>query len=316
MIDQCTDIVVVDKVLVADDDPSVRRYLRDLLELDGFAVVEAADGVSALAALREHDIDVVLLDVTMPGTGGLTVLAHMRSDPALAGVPALLVTSDLDGRKAINGLELGADDYVRKPFDGDELIARVSRAAARKHERDQLQRANAALAQQVARLERTAAVDPITGLANRRAIEATVRAYSSAARRHATPIGVLMIDVDHFKRVNDTLGHDAGDTTLRSVAACLKSSLRGEDAVGRWGGDEFLAVLPATDLSAAETAAQRICTALAQLAERDARHVGLTVSIGCAAGFDADAERLVDQADQALYAAKEAGRNRVSTAAR
>lgn len=172
-----------------------------------------------------------------------------------------------------------------------------------------------ALAEQTRKLERVARTDPLTGIPNRRHGEEHLALARSAARRHGQPVSVLFIDVDDFKRVNDELGHQVGDAVLRAVGERIRLGLRTEDVVGRWGGEEFLAVLPMTGLSGAVAVAERLRFAIAgERVQAGAHAVGVTVSIGCALGPGVDPTALLGEADVALYRAKQAGRNCVAIA--
>jgi two-component system cell cycle response regulator len=292
-------------VLVADDSRVVRVMLRRQLEARGLRVEEAEDGHQAVRLCRMLRPDIVLLDVEMPGLDGYTVLRILREDAELSDIPVVFLTAHAETEDVVRGLQLGAHDYLRKPFEPSELIARVSAALRVKSLQDELRRRNA-------ELETVTRTDALTGICNRRHLEERLQGVLAAARRHRQPAAVLMIDVDHFKRVNDTLGHAGGDAVLRQVAQRLHQRVRLEDVVGRWGGEEFVVLSGATDASAAEVLAGRLLAAVSStpFAIEGADDVTVTVSIGCAAGTD-DAEALLRRADAALYEAKSEGRNRV-----
>jgi diguanylate cyclase (GGDEF)-like protein len=289
------------RVLIADDSLVVRSLLRRQLEDSGHAVIEAADGEEALAMSRDERPDVVLLDVEMPKLDGYGVLEAMRNDPELAEVPVVFLTSRTTTEDVVEGLRLGAHDYLRKPFDPAELVARVSAALRVKVLQDQLRAMSH--------------TDPLTGLANRRCLQDHLVSVCATAGRHDLSVGLLMVDVDLFKAVNDTYGHDAGDEVLRNVASRVADACRLGDLAGRWGGEEFLVVAPMIDEAG-----------IAELGERVRKHVAagaipasngsaldMTVSVGGATG-SADADALLRAADASLYAAKRAGRNQVVTA--
>jgi two-component system, cell cycle response regulator len=292
-------------VLVADDSRVVRVMLRRQLEARGLRVEEAEDGHQAVRGCRTLRPDILLLDVEMPGLDGYTVLRILREDAELSQIPVVFLTAHAGTEDVVRALQLGAHDYLRKPFEPSELIARVSAALRVKSLQDELRRRNA-------ELETVTRTDALTGIYNRRHLEERLHGMLAAARRHRQPAAVLMIDVDHFKRVNDTLGHAGGDAVLRQVAERLHRRVRLEDVVGRWGGEEFLVLSDATDAAAAEVLAGRLLAAVSStpFAIEGTDDVSVTVSIGCAAGTD-DAEALVRRADDALYEAKSEGRNRV-----
>jgi two-component system cell cycle response regulator len=297
-------------VLLVEDSAAIRALVRRMLVAGGHVVVEAAGGAAALTVCREQQPDVVLLDVEMPEMSGWDVLAAMKADPDLRDVPVVFLTGRSDTTDMVDGLRLGAHDYLRKPCEPTELLARVQAAARVKRLQDELRQRN----EDLDRISRT---DALTGLRNRRHVEEYLAKLTSLARRNLEPIAVLVIDIDHFKSVNDEHGHEAGDAVLREVAGRMQDSVRLEDMVGRWGGEEFLVVLPnTTDQGAAELAErlrQVVADTPCRLADGDA--VQVTISVGCAASLIDDAGILVRSADAAMYQAKQTGRNRVVVAA-
>ena len=297
-------------VLLVEDSAAIRALVRRMLVAGGHTVVEAARGADALAACREQQPDVVLLDVEMPEMSGWDVLAAMKADPALSDVPVVFLTGRSDTADMVDGLRLGAHDYLRKPCEPTELLARVQAAARVKRLQDELRQRN----QELDLISRT---DVLTGLRNRRHVEEYLARLVSLARRHAEPIAVLIVDIDHFKSVNDRHGHDAGDAVLREVAGRMLDSVRLEDMIGRWGGEEFLVVLPNTAAQGAAELAERLRQVVADepCQVPDGGAVSVTISLGCAASVIDDAATLVRSADAALYEAKESGRDRVVVAA-
>ena len=294
-------------VLVAEDSLVVRAVLRQHLEDQGYSVIEADDGNAALRVCSETKPDVVLLDIEMPGLDGHQVLRALKADANLCDVPVVFLTGRTGTEDLVEGLRLGAHDYLKKPFETSELIARVSAAVRVKTLQDELRNRNA-------ELDLISRTDALTGLYNRRHIEERLRELASAARRHSSSLAVLMLDIDHFKQVNDTIGHAGGDAVLREFSARLQSVLRAEDVPGRWGGEEFLAILPNTELKGAVILGQRVCDAIADqpFSLSDGATLAVTVSGGCAVGDSQDPEELVRHADDALYRAKETGRNRIA----
>jgi two-component system, cell cycle response regulator len=196
-------------------------------------------------------------------------------------------------------------DYLKKPFATAELVARVAAAVRMKHLQDELKRRSAEFAE----MSRT---DALTGLHNRRHLEEQLRRLASSARRHNHPLAVIMLDIDHFKSVNDSLGHDGGDAVLQEFARRVSSAARDEDVVGRWGGEEFLLILTETDMAGTRRLAERVRESVAattfQLGDRQ---LVVTVSAGCVSGPADNPDELVRQADAAMYQAKSSGRNRV-----
>jgi len=220
------------KVLIAEDSLVIRAVLREDLEAQGYTVVEAADGEEALTASRVERPDVVLLDIEMPGLDGYQVLAALKADEALAEIPVVFLTGRTNTEDIVEGLRLGAHDYLKKPFEASELIARVAAAARVKMLQDELHARNV-------ELDLVSRVDMLTQLHNRRHVEERLHELSAWSRRNGQVLSVLMLDIDHFKLVNDTVGHAGGDDVLREFAARLRRELRTEDVCGRWGGEEF-----------------------------------------------------------------------------
>jgi two-component system cell cycle response regulator len=296
-------------VLLVEDSAAIRALVRRMLVAGGHTVVEASGGATALAECRERQPDVMLLDVEMPEMSGWDVLAAMKADPELRDVPVVFLTGRSDTTDIVDGLRLGAHDYVRKPCQPTELLARVQAAARVKRLQDELRQRNE-------ELDRVSRTDALTSLRNRRHVEEYLAKLVSLARRNVEPIAVLLIDIDRFKSVNDTYGHDGGDTVLREIAGRMAGRIRLEDMLGRWGGEEFLVVLPNTAAEGAAELAERLRQVVAdepcRLAGGEA--IQVTISVGCAASLVDDAGRLVRSADAAMYAAKQSGRNRVVVA--
>jgi diguanylate cyclase (GGDEF)-like protein len=293
-------------VLIADESALIRAVARDILEEEGYRVAEAGDGLTALEACRQAPPDVVLFDIEMPGLDGYQVLAELKSNAELKHIPVVFLTSRAGMEDvAVAGRRGGAHDYLRKPFEPAELLARVGSAIQIKKLQDELRRRNA-------ELDRMSRTDELTGLYNRRHLdEELVRLHSDASRHHQL-ISLLLLDIDHFKRINDTYGEPAGDQVLRTFADRLRAVLRAGDIAGRWAGEEFLVVLPRTDLAGAREVAERIrfITAFDPVVA-DGKEISMTVSGGCALGPAESVEVVVSLADKCLYEAKQAGRNRV-----
>jgi diguanylate cyclase (GGDEF)-like protein len=292
-------------VLIVDDSKAIRRILRRALEEAGYLVGEAGNGEECLAACRERRPDLVLLDVDMPVMDGLTTMRELKADPSLESLPVLFLTARTGGLDVAAGLDLGAQDYLRKPCEPAELNARVATALRLKaHE--------LALQEKSHLLESLSATDPLTGLGNRRMLDS--RASDLAAEFGSRlPVGLLMADLDLFKRVNDTLGHPAGDAVLRIAASRLTARLPAGATLVRWGGEEFLAICPGLvgDEVAAAGEELRLAVSQTPFSIGTDRPLEVTISVGCAAGPLDDIAALTAAADQALYDAKTTGRNRV-----
>lgn len=296
-------------VLIADDSLVIRAVVRTQLEEKDYRVSEAVDGIATLEQCRLDPPDVVLLDIEMPGLDGYEVLSELKADSCLRNIPVVFLTGRSDMRDLLAGLRGGAHDYLKKPFHGAELLARVGAAAHVKKLQDQLEERNADL-------ELMSRTDGLTGLYNRRHLDDELVRRRNDAQRHQEPLCLLLLDIDHFKHVNDTYGHSTGDLVLRAFAARLQAELRAGDIAGRWGGDEFLVILPHTDLTGGLELAERIRGVMASDGiEAGGTDIRVTVSGGCALGAVGDsADAVLDLADNCLYEVKVAGRNQIVTA--
>jgi two-component system cell cycle response regulator len=282
--------------------------VRGVLERAGLfeQVVEAADGLAGLRMLLAQSFDAVVCDLEMPGLDGEKLLRAQRSRPGAPDTPFIFITAQRDPDRMARLLRAGASDTLQKPFHPAELMARLEI-----HLR--LRRLQAELRDKNAMLERLSTTDPVTGLRTRRFVGELLSIEALRASRYKTPLSIAMCDVDHFKRINDTFGHPAGDAVLALLCQVMQRALRATDVAGRWGGEEFLLVLPHTDLDGAASFAERVRQAIEET-EFDvvsAPHP-VTLSIGVAGLRDGqNVEQLIAAADEALYAAKGAGRNRV-----
>lgn len=297
------------RVLVVDDDPVLRKMLDVSLQEGGHTVVQASDGRAAWELLRTDPIRLVITDWMMPEMEGPELIQRIRTTPSPSYTYIILLTVKGGKDETVAGLETGADDYLAKPFDRRELRARVAVGErivdleARLHaSRDQL--------------EVLAMRDSLTGLFNRHAIQTHAEAEWSRGEREGKPVSLALLDIDHFKQVNDQQGHQIGDQALRLVAEVLSQRVRPYDWVGRWGGEEFLLVLPRADLAAARLVAERVRARVAATPLRlpDQTMLPLQASLGVSStssGSPPTLATLLLQADQALYQAKGAGRDRV-----
>jgi diguanylate cyclase (GGDEF)-like protein len=267
-------------------------------------VLSAGDGEEAIRLTRLERPDVILMDLFMPRVDGLQALRQLRSDPSTGDVPVIFVSARGDDAVKARALDLGAVDYLQKPFSERELRARVERTL-------RLSRSQSALRE-------LAQTDTLTGLANLRAFRARLDDEVKRARRYRTALTCVMADMDHLKPVNDELGHAAGDRAIAAVASVIRAELRETDFGARYGGDEFVLLLPHTSGDDGRNLAERICARLREaVLEISGRRVPLGASFGVAClAHDAPdaAESLVRAADGALYRAKHAGRGRVEVA--
>jgi two-component system, cell cycle response regulator len=285
----------------------IRAVVRGSLEDEGYRVIEAVDGLAALESCRQDPPDVLLLDIEMPQLDGYQVLSALKSDAELKDIPVVFLTSRSGVADVVTGLRGGAHDYLKKPFENIELIARIGSAVHVKKLQDQLRQRNADL-------DRMSRTDVLTGLYNRRHLDEELMRQHSHASRHHDPLCVLLLDIDHFKRVNDSYGHSAGDLVLRGFADRLRAELRVGDIVGRWGGEEFLVIMPRTTLTGGFDVAERLRAAIAAqpMAAGDV-DIDVSVSGGCASGIGHSVDALLQIADSCLYRAKASGRNKIIT---
>ncbi|MHB8620159.1 MAG: GGDEF domain-containing response regulator [Chloroflexota bacterium] len=287
-------------ILLVDDDLDVVFLTAAALEGD-YDVASCPSLAEAHRAIRGQAFDLVLLDLNLGGESGRELIADSHG---LRGTPVIVVSATTSARARAECLDMGASDFLVKPFDLDELGSRVRRVLHDKRDRD-------LLARRAAALEADSLSDSLTGLPNRRRFEKELQRLVGLAGRHGSHFAVLMVDIDHFKRVNDSRGHAAGDFVLSQVAAGLQAALRSTDLVGRLGGEEFGILLPHTDQSGASRLAEHIRQDVESLPlEREGKTIRVTISIGVASSRSSSAP--LEAADEALYAAKRAGRNRVA----
>lgn len=303
--------------LVVDDSPTVRQQIVEILLGHHLfeRVDQATNGAEAFARLdRDPPVDLVVCDVLMPGVDGFKFLSAARKTERFAELPIIMLSGLEDPAKTAQGLDLGASDFVRKPFHPVELVARV---------RVQLKLAGLRMELEYAKegLEALATTDGLTGVFNRRVILEKVEHEWARGARYSRPFALIMVDLDRFKAINDAHGHPVGDAVLKQAAQRLLAGVRRpSDYVGRYGGEEFAVLLAETTLAGATAAAER----LRQMVASEPFHVGgkvpplpVTASFGCAATSDpaiASVVELIEAADRALYRAKSEGRNRVVSA--
>ena len=293
------------RILVVDDDPDLREMMRLVLE-PGYEVLCAADGEASLDVARTDQPDLIIMDQFMPRLDGLGALERLRADPATEDIPVILVSARADESVRVRGLDLGAVDFLAKPFSELELRARLDRTLR--------------LVRSQSVLRELAQTDPLTGLANLRAFRARLAEEVKRARRYRDPLTCVMADMDHLKAINDQLGHAAGDLAISAVARVVAEELRETDFGARYGGDEFVLLLPHTAREEGRVFAERLCARLhATPLQMSGRRILIGVSFGVAELADANhgdaGEELLRSADAALYDAKHAGRGRVAVAA-
>jgi len=299
-------------LLIVDDSPGLRQEVRRLVDrLAVFATChEAENGIDGYKKVLSCLPDLILCDLVMPSVDGFKFLTLVRSRPEARDIPVILLTGQTDVETKIRGLELGASDYVTKPFDGGELLARIKVQLKIKALQDALRTSNE-------QLQELSSIDPLTKLFNRRYFMRALEAEFDRTDRHGNPLAFVMMDIDHFKRLNDAHGHQAGDEVLRALADRIRREARTSDVPGRYGGEEFCVILPQTPLEGGAEFARRLRVAVeSEPILVHGKVLRVTASLGVAACPGPRVETtddLIRLADEALYEAKAAGRNRVAT---
>ena len=297
-------------ILVIDDSKTARQQVIDILKRNSLvqSYYEAADGIVGLKMAINHQVDLILCDVEMPGMDGFKFLQMLSCREELHDTPVIMVTGREDAEAKIRSLEQGASDYVTKPYDSGELLARIKVQLKLKSLQDKLKQSN----QMLLELSQT---DPLTGLNNRRSMMDALNKEFERSTRKQSPLSLLMLDVDHFKKINDNFGHQLGDNVLQALSTLLTGHLRQYDMAARFGGEEFALILPETTEAEAVRVAERIRLEVESLVIGDfSDNFRLTVSLGVAAAPHekmATPDDLIREADHALYHAKRSGRNRV-----
>lgn len=301
------------KILVADDSPVYRKLVEQTLSEEPCSVLFAKSGHEAMSMFAEHRPSLVITDRMMPDTSGIELCQHIRQHFGETYTYIIILTGMTEKSEIVHGLLAGADDYLTKPFDPGELLARASVGRRVIDLHRQIEAKNRLL-------EELALTDSVTSLPNRRAIEDWALRQLSGAVRYSYGFWIVLADLDHFKAVNDTYGHEAGDAVLRKVAEVLKSHSRKSEMCGRLGGEEFLFTLSHITEQNVRLVIDRMRADLAaKQVTFDGKSITVTASFG-AAGFDGDRNhvptlsQLMSRADAALYVAKRQGRNRVELA--
>jgi len=288
------------RVLVIDDSESIHKLVIARLRPEGLEVIGEVDGERGIERAVADQPDLILLDIGLPNVDGFEVCRRLKEHPATRGIPVIFLTGTADTESKVRGLDLGAVDYVTKPFDQVELRARVRAALRAKRLQDIL--------------EQQSHLDGLTGLWNRRYLDQRLESELNVARRYGRPLSLVLVDVDHFKRVNDDYGHLFGDIVLQGIAEGLRAYARRSDIVARYGGEEFAILLTDTNLRSAMYVSERLrSSAESRHFEARTEVVNVTASFGVACTEDLAAEltpeALLKASDLALYASKDAGRN-------
>jgi two-component system chemotaxis response regulator CheY len=304
------------QILIVDDDPISRKLIHRTLEKLGYHVYAAEHGREAWQIIQENTIQLVITDWLMPEMDGLTLTREIRSAEMPGYVYIVILTGREGIKNIVDGFDAGADDYLVKPVNPKELQARLRVGKRVLDLESRLKKARD-------KMHELAMHDELTGLNNRRAFYEHAQSVLEHAVREGMPLSILMIDIDHFKSVNDRYGHLVGDQVLRSVADAIESKLRSYDRAGRWGGEEFIVILPTTEIDDAAKIAERLRQAVSSMAfprlkgqiDPESLHVEISVGVvGIKKGERVSLDSLVNLADEMLFQSKREGRNRISVA--
>lgn len=297
-----------DRILIIDDSKTLRQEIREVLEKAGVEAdfFEAGNGLEGFKILIDHPVDLVFCDLVMPQIDGAKFLQMRASRPYLLEIPVLMLTAIGDVDQKIKVLSQGANDYITKPFHPGELVARAQVHLKIKHLQDELRQKNALLVE-------LSTTDSLTKIYNRRHFLELARKEFERSSRMGLQLTMLILDVDHFKTINDTYGHQAGDEVLLAVCKVVDNSLRDYDIFGRYGGDEFTIIFPQTELVQSMKVAERLENSVQELKIECVKNHHLSLSGGLAAktSMHKDLESLIKDADEALYRAKQTGRARI-----
>lgn len=307
-----------DTILIVDDEVNNRLLLKTYLSSEGYDIVMASNGVDALQKINQLSPSIIILDVVLPDMDGFQICRKLKSSKTTSFIPVILVTALRGDDERIKGTTAGADDFITKPYNRVELITRVKSLIRIKHLHKSLEQKYHELEIVKEKLKKLAVTDGLTGLFNYRAFKNQIHYEIVRSKRFNLPVSLLMIDIDHFKKYNDTFGHPNGDKVLKKFSELLTINLREIDTIARYGGEEFAIILPGTNKKASYIVAEKLRKLIEEynfpLTEKlpDKK---LTISIGIASFPDdvEDEEKLISSADKALYNAKNSGRNKSKT---
>ncbi len=301
-------------VLIVDDSEFNVKVLKEQLH-SHYDVMSATKPMEAMWLAFERSPDIILLDVMMPKMSGYELCRVLKDSKKTSNIPIIFLTSKGDVEDKVMGLKSGGDDYITKPYEINELLARINVHIRLKETQDQLKQLLVEKNQLIEQLENLSLHDGLTGIYNRRYLEEYLEKSVEECKRYKLALSVVMMDIDHFKRVNDTYGHQIGDRVLQKFAKRIEKNIRKADVLARYGGEEFTVVSKNTEIEGAVTIADKLRAAIQEKPFKIGRHnINLTASLGVAAigvGAYMDAAQLLRNADIMLYKAKAAGRNRV-----
>jgi len=295
------------RILVVDDEEDIRLTLEEFLIDNNFTVFLAENALKALAILKKKSVDIVISDLIMPGMNGITLTKEIiESDPKIS---VIVMTAYASIERAVESMKAGAFDFITKPFNFKHTLFIIEKALETKRLKAMAQKSNY--------YKKLSNIDELTGIHNRRFFKQLISSEIKRHHRYNRQMSMLMIDIDDFKKINDSHGHLVGDSVLKSIASLLKKSIRGCDLIARYGGEEFAAILPETSEPEAKMVAERIVVTIQNysFSTLDKKPIGpVTVTVGLAS-FPKDAKnksQLLDKSDKALYMGKHSGKNRIS----
>ncbi len=307
-------------IVIVDDTPDNLRLLIGILKEHGYKVRPAPSGARALATVRKEPPELILLDIMMPEMNGYEVCKQLKADELTKDIPVIFLSALNEVFDKIKAFKAGGVDFISKPFQAEEVVVRVNthlmiqaQQKALSAQNEELMKKNALITEQAKKLELLATRDSLTGLSNRRDFLEKAGMEQKRFKRTERPFAIIMLDIDHFKNVNDTYGHECGDKVLVGVSRGLEKALRAQDVVARWGGEEFVCLLPETEIDGVRTVAEKIRTIVeAHVHDCMDVPVSVTVTLGaCIHDGPGAIEDSIHRADDALYKGKEQGRNQV-----
>ncbi|PIR01294.1 MAG: diguanylate cyclase response regulator [Nitrospinae bacterium CG11_big_fil_rev_8_21_14_0_20_45_15] len=307
------DTLLASHILIVDDTPANVDILKVILSREGYNVSMAPNGEVALNVIPRSMPDLILMDVMMPGLNGFEVCEKLKVDEATKEIPVIFVTAKSETEDIVKAFDVGGVDYITKPYQYREILSRI-----KTHLQNQtLLKNNLLLVEQLLKvnveLDKASRTDSLTGLSNRRDANEKIGQEMVRSARNEKSFSLVLGDIDHFKKINDTYGHEAGDFVLTKVSRLMVDAVRRQDLVSRWGGEEFLIVLPETELAGGAILAENIRQKIeSEKFVYNEQTMNVKMSFGvCSSGSELSMDELIKKADDNLYRAKEAGRNKV-----
>ena len=307
------DTLLASHILIVDDTPANVDILKVILSREGYNVSMAPNGEVALNVIPRSMPDLILMDVMMPGLNGFEVCEKLKVDEATKEIPVIFVTAKSETEDIVKAFDVGGVDYITKPYQYREILSRI-----KTHLQNQtLLKNNLLLVEQLLKvnveLDKASRTDSLTGLSNRRDANEKIGQEMVRSARNEKSFSLVLGDIDHFKKINDTYGHEAGDFVLTKVSRLMVDAVRRQDLVSRWGGEEFLIVLPETELAGGAILAENIRQKIeSEKFVYNEQTMNVKISFGvCSSGSELSMDELIKKADDNLYRAKEAGRNKV-----